>query len=176
MMKTKTILYAGLLFIAASYTACRERRFNNYMNKHCPGTNSKFPVEDSAVIAFPNAFSPNGDGLNDIWKPVFNEYIVTVEFKVINAAGKVIFNSNGLHDGWNLTNDSGKGMEKNLVWVKATSAAGNVVEHCLYIYTYYCLPKRNAPISADKLLFGDQINFSVQGDYVPTQEHIDFCD
>lgn len=47
----------------------------------------------------PTAFSPNGDGLNDIWFPV--EYLARVDdIRIFDRWGKLIFASRSAQDGW----------------------------------------------------------------------------
>lgn len=52
-------------------------------------------------IAMPNVFSPNGDGRNDLFYPVFsNDKLATVkEFRIYNRWGQVVHNSNLGWDG-----------------------------------------------------------------------------
>jgi gliding motility-associated-like protein len=51
-------------------------------------------------LFIPDAFTPNGDGLNDVFKPSsigIKEY----SFNILNRWGEVIYTSNGPDDGWN---------------------------------------------------------------------------
>ncbi|MDP1621477.1 MAG: gliding motility-associated C-terminal domain-containing protein [Bacteroidales bacterium] len=52
------------------------------------------------LIWFPNAFTPNGDGLNDEFRPVGSE-IVMYNMQVFNRWGELIFESNDIKTGWN---------------------------------------------------------------------------
>ncbi|HKL09021.1 MAG TPA: PKD domain-containing protein [Bacteroidales bacterium] len=51
-------------------------------------------------IAFPNAFTPNEDGINDIFKPVYKG-VVEYELLIYNRWGELIFRTNDLDMGWN---------------------------------------------------------------------------
>lgn len=56
------------------------------------------------VSIMPSAFSPNGDGINDIFKPFFvNETGYKIqEFKIFNRYGHVVYTAGGvLNAGWN---------------------------------------------------------------------------
>lgn len=66
----------------------------------CPGIDSVL-VEVSLidVIAVPNAFSPNGDGVNDILS-VLGPGIKTMRFMVYNKYGQQVFVSNKQDEGW----------------------------------------------------------------------------
>lgn len=67
-------------------------------------------VGDTTIQAFvgpefsfyvPSAFTPNGDGLNDIWKPIGNGVNPKIyEMVVFNRWGQVIFRSNNFEEGW----------------------------------------------------------------------------
>lgn len=51
----------------------------------------------------PSAFSPNGDGLNDVFKPVGMKFQNMVEFRVFNRWGQEIFYTNSKEVGWDGT-------------------------------------------------------------------------
>ncbi|MDY6801337.1 MAG: PKD domain-containing protein, partial [Bacteroidota bacterium] len=51
-------------------------------------------------IAFPNAFTPNEDGINDVFKPVAKG-VVKYELLIYNRWGELIFKTNDLKMGWN---------------------------------------------------------------------------
>ena len=48
----------------------------------------------------PNAFSPNGDGINDIFKPI-NVGSNIEYFRVFNRYGEIVFQTSRFRDGWN---------------------------------------------------------------------------
>jgi gliding motility-associated-like protein len=70
-------------------------------------------VSDSVVIQtktcppkgiyVPNAFSPNNNGRNDIFKPVIYGVIRNYRFSVFNRYGQMVFNSSNPKQGWNGT-------------------------------------------------------------------------
>lgn len=53
-------------------------------------------------IFIPNAFTPNDDGHNDIWKPVFNDSI-QFDFDIYNRWGERILSGNELNCSWDGT-------------------------------------------------------------------------
>lgn len=54
----------------------------------------------NAVFYIPNAFTPNDDGLNDIFKPIVTGKISDFYFAVYNRFGKMIFSTNNPGAGW----------------------------------------------------------------------------
>jgi gliding motility-associated-like protein len=54
-------------------------------------------------IGIPTAFTPNGDGLNDIFKPIGVTYQRLVEFRVFNRWGEQLFYSDNIESGWDGT-------------------------------------------------------------------------
>ena len=57
----------------------------------------------SCYIAVPNAFTPNGDGLNDYLYPLNAYKADALEFKVYNRAGQLVFFTNDWTQKWNGT-------------------------------------------------------------------------
>jgi len=53
-------------------------------------------------VAFPNAFSPNGDGLNDIFA-FESRYITAATMKIYNRWGELVFQTSNFDQGWDGT-------------------------------------------------------------------------
>ncbi|QJB37585.1 gliding motility-associated C-terminal domain-containing protein [Chitinophaga oryzae] len=49
---------------------------------------------------FPNAFSPNGDGRNDVFRPIVRGPMFDYELRIFNRWGELIFISSDSHKGW----------------------------------------------------------------------------
>ncbi len=56
-------------------------------------------VEDPLVV-FPNAFTPNGDGTNDYFKPLIFGLFETEIFEVFNRWGQLIYQTDEVNLGW----------------------------------------------------------------------------
>ncbi len=70
----------------------------------CKGSDTARIKVCDAAFYVPNAFSPNGDGLNDIFKPITtNEGISTYTLRIYNRWGMEVFESGALLHGWNGT-------------------------------------------------------------------------
>lgn len=83
------------------YEACLVAYDNNF----CFDTTChSLVVGDEFYIFVPNSFSPNDDGLNDVFYPVVNHYDVnTFEFFIFNKWGQLIFKSDSPDKGWDGT-------------------------------------------------------------------------
>jgi gliding motility-associated-like protein len=57
-------------------------------------------ISFSALIGVPNAFSPNGDGVNDVVK-VEGKGIVGLVFRIYNRWGEKVFETHDKNEGWN---------------------------------------------------------------------------
>ena len=53
-------------------------------------------------VYIPNAFTPNGDGHNDIWKPVFADTLSVKQYdlQIFDRNGVMVFGTNNPNDGW----------------------------------------------------------------------------
>jgi gliding motility-associated-like protein len=57
-------------------------------------------VEPVSIVYIPNTFTPNGDGLNDIWQPMMT-YVKDYTLRVFDRWGNVIFITDDIYEGWN---------------------------------------------------------------------------
>ncbi|MFC1733908.1 PKD domain-containing protein, partial [candidate division KSB1 bacterium] len=65
-------------------------------------TQTKIWIKAELGFYIPNAFTPNGDGLNDLFGPVVTDYRSDgYEFYVYNRFGSMVFNTNNLDEKWN---------------------------------------------------------------------------
>lgn len=70
----------------------------------CEGDDSiKVWVVGQPSYFVPNAFSPNGDGLNDVLRPIAVGYSANNYFKVFNRFGEVVYYGKDFKEGWNGT-------------------------------------------------------------------------
>jgi gliding motility-associated-like protein len=65
-------------------------------------------VDNCPEYTLPNAFTPNGDGANDIFKPYPYRFIERVAFQVFNRWGQLVFETADANINWNGTNQNGQ--------------------------------------------------------------------
>lgn len=86
-------------------------------NNGCVGFISReIFVKDRTAFYFPNAFTPNGDGLNDIFKPV-GIYITNYHLQIFDRAGRAVFYSSDPEQGWDGSIDGNPAQEGVYVWI-----------------------------------------------------------
>ena len=87
-----------------------------------------------SLLLLPNAFSPNGDGANDVFKPLV-QFVQTYEMWVYDRWGNQLFHSTNVTEGWDGTTTFSKPAEIGVyVWMvnytdeseQAFSMKGNV--------------------------------------------------
>jgi|GEM_PF-1224206 len=61
---------------------------------------AEIDIGDECEMFFPSAFSPNGDGLNDLFRPKYYKRITNYRLTVYNRWGALIFQSNDPAAGW----------------------------------------------------------------------------
>lgn len=60
-------------------------------------------VYDNGSLAVPNAFTPNGDGKNDRFRPILVGYQEVRFFRIYNRYGEEVFSTNNIEDAWDGT-------------------------------------------------------------------------
>lgn len=69
----------------------------------CPDTAyGKVVFEDLLIFYVPNAFSPNGSGINDVFQPIITSRISPYDFnmKIFNRWGEIVFETYNYNVGW----------------------------------------------------------------------------
>jgi len=87
-------------------------------------TSNTITVIKEPNLFHPSSFTPNSDGLNDIFK-VFGQFTAQVEFKIFNRWGELLFITDDLDKGWDGTYKSNAQPEGTYVFrAKLTDQAG----------------------------------------------------
>jgi gliding motility-associated-like protein len=75
-------------------------------------------------LEFPTAFSPNGDGQNDIFK-YEEDKIAEVDFRIFNRWGNLVFSSNSIDEGWDgMQNGKLQNIDTYTYFIKAKTIHG----------------------------------------------------
>lgn len=71
---------------------------------NCTATDSFIvTVISNGFLAIPNAFTPNGDGVNDRFRPLYVGYESISAFRIYNRYGEEVFVSQSMEDSWDGT-------------------------------------------------------------------------
>ena len=93
-------------------------------------------VDNCPIYFLPNVFSPNGDGINDVFRPILPyKFIDSIEFVVYNRWGNVVFRTSDPMLNW-------KGLDQE---------TGKPVVDGVYFYTAKVYAKRLTGLSETKL-------------------------
>lgn len=72
------------------------------ISNECETVVSEVLVSDCQVcfVEFPNIFSPNGDGINDLFVPLSDCNFVEFEFLIFDRWGNLVFKTTDISNGW----------------------------------------------------------------------------
>jgi gliding motility-associated-like protein len=84
--------------------------------------------QPTPILDIPTAFSPNGDGLNDIFRIERYENFTLTSFRIFNRWGQLIFETSDIATGWDGTYEGREqGMGAFAVVVSGLDAQGEAV-------------------------------------------------
>lgn len=74
-------------------------------------------IHDVPYLYVPNAFTPNGDGYNDVFKPVLSQTAFeNYEFMIFNRWGDLIYSTTEINDGWDGRHNNSDATDDVYVW------------------------------------------------------------
>ena len=85
----------------------------------CPATDSVYIEVVVCSVFIPNVFTPNGDGLNELFK-VDGEFLQAVHCRVFNRWGQLVSIFNTPEDGWDGFNAEGNEAPAGVYYYDAT--------------------------------------------------------
>jgi gliding motility-associated-like protein len=92
---TLNVYQIGNYWVQVTVDNCKTTKFININQENC-----------EIDLQIPNIFTPNNDGINDIFTPLISKGIVSMKTYIYNRWGKKIFESNNLEIDWNDNNVS----------------------------------------------------------------------
>lgn len=170
----KKIYYSvAILTVALLLTQCKKEDDEN--TPPVSGCNSEFHFayrSDSFAFTLPTAFTPNGDGKNDIYLPVTNRADITeYQIKVIDdATNSIVFQSSSINVAWGGSGSTGY---SHTVLVRFKDPYGNMVDTCSHVWKLDsgiggCVKTKTA--DAHRYVFIDEIDPETGGAYYNTGE------
>lgn len=158
MNRIALLLFAVLACITLSQ--CKKDNDN-------PSNNYTNPIKykkDSIIVSVPTAFTPNGDGRNDMFRVVTTGNGFTAfKLTVYKDNGTTVFESTNVHQGWDGTDGSGHFYTDYHYTVHLRfTIAGNSFDGYSYLYLLAggsgCVHARSGDVS--KYIFEDQIDMA----------------
>ncbi len=139
---TKRYAILAAICIGGTFFACKKK--DSTATIPVTPTAADFKVKkvldytDSAfVLSLPTAFTPNGDGVNDVYAPIATHLTDThFQLTVSTLSGVVVYTTNDCTSGWNGHNTSGALMTdyKYNVAISFSTAKGKNVDTSTYLY------------------------------------------
>ncbi len=153
----KIISYLPVFAAALILWGCKDK---DPSPDECGIETQEIPVGDNAILFIPNAFSPNGDGLNDRLA-FFSKHITSISFTVYDSQHNIVYSTSQLNQSWAAPATSEMTIYRYRV--QGTTAAGNPVARCGTIYAMSCVPFY---VSRSELIFGDQYDPAMPAGYL----------
>lgn len=92
-------------------------------------TEGVFRIDDVTTVYVPSAFSPNGDGVNDVFAPVLTGILIDdYEFKIFNRWGQQIFSTDSPDDFWDGTYNNEKVKPDQYTWILSFRTPNGLVK------------------------------------------------
>lgn len=111
-----TYAHTGLTSFAGCYAVTAVNRYGN------ESALSNIVCKDNCPqFALPNVFTPNGDGINDVFQPLnCPNFVRTVEFRVYNRWGVKVFETTDAAINWNGKTTGGQDLPAGQYYYEAT--------------------------------------------------------
>ena len=75
-----------------------------YDAHNCPSIgNAEVEYDNCCTPYVPNAFTPNGDGKNDVFRPVYKGDMTLIKMSIFNRFGQLVYSTSSISQGWDGT-------------------------------------------------------------------------
>lgn len=81
---------------------------NGSLNQNESIFSNKICVDNCPAYSVPNVLTPNSDGLNDLFVPIENRFVQSIDLKVYNRWGESVFETTDPKINWNVTHKDSK--------------------------------------------------------------------
>jgi gliding motility-associated-like protein len=125
-----------LLILAILLVNCKKSN-SDQVNCHGLVTDTA-GTNDNGRVFLPTAFSPNGDGLNDLIRPI-TQNISAIEFTVYDEDKNVVFATNVIGEAWSTTANTNS-LTQYYYRVQATTTANHKIGLCGQLFNLTCIP------------------------------------
>ncbi|HVX01509.1 MAG TPA: gliding motility-associated C-terminal domain-containing protein [Candidatus Babeliaceae bacterium] len=192
-MKHITPIFLGcsIFLLGTMFTQCKKDKGSSVTTHPTTGNIDTINIDtsnnvvaitniDSTTFALPTAFTPNGDGKNDVYRAVASNpsVITSYALSVYQSNGILVFHTTSIDSSWdgrvNNVEDTAYRYE---VHVNLTTASGATLNTDSYLFlltsndTTGCA--NDHPADESKYIFGDQIDVANATHPYPTSET--FC-
>ena len=99
-------------------------------NDGCAIVDTQFvKIFAQSEVYIPNAFTPNGDGLNDVLRPIAPGIVSLNKFAIFNRWGEKMFETSILGEGWDGAFKNKKQPMGNYVWIfEGVDGSGKIIK------------------------------------------------
>ena len=150
------------IIISATWLSCKRGGEEDPPQPvNCESVNPLVFKKGSGKLALPDAFTPNDDGKNDIFQPVFDSLDINDYSMSISLGPNLIFSSNNIANGWAGRNSSGATCQpgRYAVNIRFRIAEGVVKDTCNYVTLLATKPATNCILTHGiNYSFADQID------------------
>jgi len=101
-----------------SFVISREGIYSLIASNECGAHSDSITIMKGVCsMLMPNAFSPNNDGLNDVFRVKYPFAVTNFHFLVTNRWGQTVFETTNIHNGWDGTCKGEPAVAGIYVWV-----------------------------------------------------------
>jgi len=134
----RTLLYLALFFNILTLSNCKKSN-DAITHINCDGLiTDTLGTNDNAKIYIPNGFTPNNDGLNDMYRPVTYN-VASIIFIVYDEQNNVVFTTNQLNQGWQTT-VANNSFTKYYYKMQAITQSNHKIGMCGEVFKLACIP------------------------------------
>ena len=154
-MLLRISLFLALLILAV-FSGCKkdQQLSTTPVTIHCDGlVNDVLPAGDNGGVFVANAFSANGDGMNDGFKPILQD-IKSISIRIFDSTSTQVYQTSQMNDTW-FADLAGKKFKKFYYRIEAITLMDKRIGKCGEVYALSCYP---AGMNKNSFTFTDQFN------------------